>query len=162
MTKITHAEFNAYVIKLISYANLTDQICFSALCVITKWDIRLAQAVYFAADSLKIRTDTLRRAANVLVQDKSARGSVDRIIKGADEAHKARNDLVHSSLIGPRKHGGHLRRRDMKNLHQPVHPISKHHLLERERKALDGLHLAMDCYSGLCWKLGAPDSLADL
>ena len=83
--------------KLVSNAATCDVVLFSAFIIITECDKEIAQAIYYAIESLSAKKNLVLRTLKVS-KYKKHRKIIDRIILAIEKVHSKRNELSHVLL----------------------------------------------------------------
>ena len=83
--------------QLVSNAATCDVILFSVFLIITECDKEIAQAIYYAIESLSAKTNLVRKTLKVSKYKKQRR-IIERIISATQNVHKKRNELSHVLL----------------------------------------------------------------
>ncbi len=80
--------------QLVSNASACDVILFSAFLIITECEKEIAQAIYYATESLPMKINLTHQVLKVS-KYKKHKSVIERIIKATRTAHKQRNQLSH-------------------------------------------------------------------
>jgi hypothetical protein len=144
--------------KLVNNAAVCDAILFSTFKIISGCDGKIANAIYFASESLPAKKNIVRRILDA-VGDSNETVIVGRIMEGATAAHTQRNEVSHAALRASHD-GKQIRAHNPRRKTQPQKAVTG--------PALDALlkqstQAYMDTYRAfleLCQKRGIPPTVS--
>lgn len=144
--------------KLVNNAAVCDAILFSTFKAISGCDGKIANAIYFASESLPAKRNVVKRILSVL-GDPAETELVTRIMDGTTDSHTQRNEVSHALLRA--SHDGekvlaHNPRRQI----QPKKPVTGASLNALSKKSTQAYLDTYRAFQEFCQKRGIPPTIA--
>lgn len=141
--------------KLIVNAANADLLLYCAFKVISGCDGKIANAIYFATETIHTKRTIVNRLLMVN-GDKVETKIVGRILDGTEKATNQRNDLSHSLIMS---RGNQLLRVNPRHQGRAEKPITKPYLTGLLKMSAQGHLDAFRAYLELCSKRGIPPTI---
>ena len=143
--------------KLVNNAAVCDAILFSSFKVISGCDGKIANAIYFASESLPAKKNVVKRILTAL-DDKAETEIVGRIMDGATDSHTQRNEVSHA-LLRASHDGNKILAHNPRRQVQPRKPVTGPSLDALLKKSTQAYLDTYRAFLELCQKRGIPPTV---
>lgn len=135
---------------LVNQATLCDLVLFNAFRVVSGCEPSIANAIYFANESLNAKKNIVKRVL-VAIGDKEETKIVEAIITAVEKANNKRNELSHSLL---QSSGDQLHSLNARQQGKPPRALTAKYLDDLHKNASSAYVECLRQYQLLCQKRG--------
>lgn len=147
---------------LVQNAAIADAILFGAFRILSKLEQKPARAIFFAFDAQPPRRRMIERLVGE-IGDNTDKTLVTAILRLAETVYNQRNELAHALLMRTAPHvDAPAMRFNPKHLDEgeSTKPVTHGYLKDLRHKSSEAMNSALEKYSELCQKHGAPPQLS--